>query len=92
MEIFNKIDINKDGFIDVNDYKNALKADPEVFEWFELLNKEAWIEKRKKPIEDRNLLNVHNARKLRKKVHEVLDLLEGKIFIIMCLVATDLYS
>ena len=76
MEIFKKIDQNKDGVVDVHDYKNALKSDEEVFEWFELLNKEAWLEKRKKHLEERKLMTVHNARKLRKKVHEIIDLID----------------
>ena len=75
-EIFNKIDIDKDGIIDVWDYKAALSADEEVFEWFELLNKEAWLEKRKKPIEEKKLMTVHTARKLRKKVNELIDFMD----------------
>ncbi len=38
LEIFEKMDTNKDGIVDVEDYKLALKGNPGLFQWFELLN------------------------------------------------------
>lgn len=37
-EIFDKMDSNKDGIVDVDEYKAALKGNPGLFQWFELLN------------------------------------------------------
>lgn len=38
LEIFEKMDTNKDDIVDVEDYKAALKENPGLFNWFELLN------------------------------------------------------
>jgi Ca2+-binding EF-hand superfamily protein len=37
-EIFDRMDANKDGIVDVEDYKTALHDNPGLFNWFELLN------------------------------------------------------
>jgi hypothetical protein len=37
-EIFDRIDTNKDGIVDIDEYKEALKGNPGLFEWFDLLN------------------------------------------------------
>jgi Ca2+-binding EF-hand superfamily protein len=37
-EIFDRMDTNKDGIVDVEDYKAALKGNPGLFQWFDLLN------------------------------------------------------
>ena len=37
-EIFDKMDSNKDGIVDVDDYKAALQGNPGLFQWFDLLN------------------------------------------------------
>ena len=34
------MDTNKDGIVDVEDYKTALKNNPGLFEWFDLLNQQ----------------------------------------------------
>jgi len=38
LEIFKKIDLNGDGFVDIQEYKQALKENPGLFEWVDLLN------------------------------------------------------
>ena len=38
-EIFKKIDENCDGIVDMDEYKKALKTNPMLIEWTELLNK-----------------------------------------------------
>jgi Ca2+-binding EF-hand superfamily protein len=37
-EIFDWFDVNGDGIIELEEYKKALKNDPDLFHWFELLN------------------------------------------------------
>ena len=37
-QIFDKMDVNKDGIVDVEEYKKALKGNPQLFQWFDLLN------------------------------------------------------
>jgi Ca2+-binding EF-hand superfamily protein len=37
-EIFDRMDTNQDGIVDVEDYKAALKGNPGLFQWFDLLN------------------------------------------------------
>jgi Ca2+-binding EF-hand superfamily protein len=37
-EIFDKMDSNHDGRVDVDEYKTALKGNPGLFQWFDLLN------------------------------------------------------
>ena len=37
-EIFDRMDQNKDGIVDIDEYKRALKGNPGLFEWFDLLN------------------------------------------------------
>jgi hypothetical protein len=32
------MDVNKDGIVDIDEYKEALKGNPGLFEWFDLLN------------------------------------------------------
>ena len=32
------MDSNKDGIVDVDDYKAALQGNPGLFQWFDLLN------------------------------------------------------
>lgn len=39
-EIFDRMDTNKDGIVDVEDYKAALKGNPGLFQWFDLLNQQ----------------------------------------------------
>jgi len=39
-DIFEKMDSNGDGVIDVDDYKAALQGNPGLFQWFELLNQQ----------------------------------------------------
>lgn len=37
-EIFDRMDRNGDGIVDIDEYKKALKGNPGLFEWFDLLN------------------------------------------------------
>ncbi len=37
-EIFDRIDKNHDGIVDIDEYKRAMKENPNLFEWFDLLN------------------------------------------------------
>lgn len=37
-ELFLKMDVNKDGIVDLKDYKDALKKNPQLFSWFDILN------------------------------------------------------
>jgi Ca2+-binding EF-hand superfamily protein len=37
-EIFNKMDQNEDGIVDIDEYKQALKGNSQLFQWFDLLN------------------------------------------------------
>lgn len=37
-EIFDKIDNNHDGKLDIDEYKKALEGNPGLFQWFDLLN------------------------------------------------------
>jgi Ca2+-binding EF-hand superfamily protein len=37
-EIFEKMDSNKDGLVYEDEFKEALRQDPGLFQWFELLN------------------------------------------------------
>jgi Ca2+-binding EF-hand superfamily protein len=37
-ETFNRLDRNGDNNVDINEYKRALKENPMLFEWFDLLN------------------------------------------------------
>jgi Ca2+-binding EF-hand superfamily protein len=39
-DIFDRMDTNKDGIVDVEDYKAALKGNPGLFQWFDLLNQQ----------------------------------------------------
>lgn len=32
------MDSNKDGIVDIDEYKKALKGNPSLFQWFDLLN------------------------------------------------------
>ena len=37
-DIFDRMDTNGDGIVDIDEYKKALKGNPGLFEWFDLLN------------------------------------------------------
>jgi len=37
-DIFERMDANKDGIVDIDEYKDALTDNPQLFGWFDLLN------------------------------------------------------
>ena len=74
-EIFRNIDIDKDAHIDVHDYKQALSNNPFVFQWFDLFNKGS-SEGTQRKKEEKKLKAVYDARKIRRKLVDIMTEIE----------------